>query len=483
MNDDADLVARVRRGDRQAFNDLYNRYADDVFSMCLLILGDPTVARAAAGTAFALVARTRLNPLSDPTRLRPWLLELARGSALAWSGSPQARSVPVPHGVSPEELLDGAIVPAPTSLRTGLQRTFDRAAVAAAAAANRRAAERAGSAGPAGSARGYEATVTPLPGAAIPGNAPAFGGAPAGAPPDPRVAFTASGGGNGAGVRAVGPEDAVTIVSPSTGLPAGQLDEQVTPPGDHPDDGSATGLPLLALDRALAGSNARGNGFSDFRARPTIAVAAALAVAVAGLTAVISWPTGRAELVADAGTGMVAITPTLPAGAGTLPTAAQPPVVPVDAPPSPTVAGAYTSRPATSRPTQIVREVDAPKPYTPPPSRPVPAPTPPATVQPPAPTPPPTSQPTTPATVVPTTPPAQTPTGPSSTTPPDGNAPTPTTVPPTTTHTTPTAPPTSDPSTPTTGAPTTAAPSSSPTSSDTNRFPFPLPWATNPVPV
>lgn len=132
MGGDADLVARVRRGDRQAFDDLYDRYADDVFSMCLVVLGDPTVARAAAGTAFALVARTRMNPLSDPSRLRSWLLELARGSALAWSGSPQARSVPVPHGVSAEEMIEGAIVPAPASLGAGLARTFDRAASAAA---------------------------------------------------------------------------------------------------------------------------------------------------------------------------------------------------------------------------------------------------------------------------------------------------------------------------------------------------------------
>ncbi|WP_049807076.1 hypothetical protein [Pseudofrankia inefficax] len=122
----------MRRGDRQAFDDLYDRYADDVFSMCLVVLGDPTVARAAAGTAFALVARTRMNPLSEPSRLRSWLLELARGSALAWSGSPQARSVPVPHGVSAEEMIEGAVVPAPASLHAGLARTFDRAASTAA---------------------------------------------------------------------------------------------------------------------------------------------------------------------------------------------------------------------------------------------------------------------------------------------------------------------------------------------------------------
>ncbi|WP_250284701.1 RNA polymerase subunit sigma [Frankia sp. CiP1_Cm_nod2] len=131
---DADIVMRIRHGQRQAFDDLYDRYADDVFSVCLLILGEPTVAHAAAGTAFALVARSRLSPLSDPSRLHSWLLELARGSSLAWSGSPQVQAAPVPHGITPEEMLAATrIVAAPASLREGLARTFDRAAAAATA--------------------------------------------------------------------------------------------------------------------------------------------------------------------------------------------------------------------------------------------------------------------------------------------------------------------------------------------------------------
>ncbi|WP_207386634.1 RNA polymerase sigma factor [Protofrankia symbiont of Coriaria ruscifolia] len=138
---DADIVMRIRHGQREAFDDLYDRYADDVFSVCLLILGEPTVAHAAAGTAFALVARSRLSPLSDPTRLHSWLLELARGSSLAWSGSPQVQAAPVPHGVTPQEMLAATpMVAAPTTLREGLSRTFDRAAATAAAATARNGA-------------------------------------------------------------------------------------------------------------------------------------------------------------------------------------------------------------------------------------------------------------------------------------------------------------------------------------------------------
>jgi DNA-directed RNA polymerase specialized sigma24 family protein len=292
MDDDADLAARVRRGDRQAFDDLYDLYADDVFSMCLLILGDPTVARAAAGTAFALVARTRLNPLSDPARLRSWLLELARGSALAWSGSPQARSIPVPHGVPPEELLVGSVVPAPASLRVGLARTFDRAAaVAEAAAASRRGAQPAAPAAP----RGISLVKAP----AWPGATPAS-------------------------------DAAETLIAPAT----------------------VRALPLMRMDAEVEPANidpAPGRGTLDWRSRPTMAAAAAVVVAVVGLTAAMNWPSSDTHLMSENGTAVVSPPRSLdmirPAPAPAAPsgrTAASPTVVP-------TVAGAFTSRASAPR--------------------------------------------------------------------------------------------------------------------------------------
>ncbi|WP_235947730.1 hypothetical protein [Candidatus Frankia alpina] len=290
MDDDADLAARVRRGDRQAFDDLYDLYADDVFSMCLLILGDPTVARAAAGTAFALVARTRLNPLSDPARLRSWLLELARGSALAWSGSPQARSIPVPHGVPPEELLVGAVVPAPASLRVGLARTFDRAvAVAEAAAASRRAAMPA-------------APVVPAAAQKI---------SLVKAPAEPAVPLAS--------------DAAETLIAPAV----------------------ARSLPLMRMDAETEAADAvstSGRWILERHSRPAIAAAAAIAAAVVSLTAAMNWPSSNPRLLAENGVAVVspqrsldmvrpATAPAAPSGG----TATTPTVVP-------TVAGAFTSR-------------------------------------------------------------------------------------------------------------------------------------------
>lgn len=424
MDDDADLVARVRRGDRQAFDDLYDLYADDVFSMCLLILGDPTVARAAAGTAFALVARTRLNPLSDPTRLRSWLLELARGSALAWSGSPQARSIPVPHGVSPEELLAGAVVPAPASLRVGLARTFDRAAVAAvaaASAASRRAAA-AAAAADTESEVGETTKETPK----------------------------------------------VNLVKVPTAPPSGDryadAEKTIIAATTH----SVRVLPLMRMDSdndlTDAPQTHAGRGSAGWRRRSAVAVAAVTAIAVAGLTAAMNWPTSDAQLLSEDEPNITQVTQGQVTQAPT-PDAIRPPM-PAAAPSNaaatsstvvPTVAGAFTSRAASPGGLEphlmepIARQVSKPSPSAT--HRPDPA-----FVKTPA-TSPPSSPSTAPAPRTPTTePPTTTPTQPPTTAPSPASRPTtaPTSTPPSTTPTgvdapTPTSPPSGNPGSPSTG--------------------------------
>jgi DNA-directed RNA polymerase specialized sigma24 family protein len=338
MDGDANLVARVRYGDRRSFDDLYDRYADDVFSMCLLILGDPAVARAAAGTAFALVARTRMHPLSDPSRLRPWLLELARGSALAWSGSPQARSVPVPHGVSAENMLDGAVVPAPASLRVGLARTFDRAAVAAAEA--RAIAGRPARSAIAANTAAGDAGTPAAPAKVDLTKAGAVKTADAAAATvnltkNSTVNLTKK-----AATRTNSAEATVTALparravadAPTAdgGIPAAE------PTGTHADDTHTLVVPLVSAgDAAVAPTGQR-----DWLARPAIAVAASLVLAVAGITAAVNWPS-NARVTADgypevAVASVPAPLATGPGRAGTLP----PPRV------VPTVAGEFTSRPA-----------------------------------------------------------------------------------------------------------------------------------------
>ncbi|CAO5192778.1 RNA polymerase subunit sigma-24 [Frankia sp. AiPs1] len=325
MDDDADLVARVRRGDRLAFDDLYDLYADDVFSMCLLILGDPTVARAAAGTAFALVARTRLNPLTNPAGLRSWLLELARGSALAWSGSPQARSIPVPHGVPPEDLLVGAVVPAPASLRVGLARTFDRAATVAEAAATRRIAE---------ASSFLRAAQPPASPAArsVPGSASNEGSLPGDARPGESE------------------EPSAAVTSPRTPKPGGEVRSASEP---EPDDAARThvapapvrALPLMRFDADGDAGPTAGARATQWRTRPAMAAAAVLAVAALGLTAAMNWPANKPQMMSESGISLVSPSPPAAyARPSVAPAAPSSRALSGASAPTPTVAGAYTSR-------------------------------------------------------------------------------------------------------------------------------------------
>lgn len=78
---DADLVAGVLAGDREAFAAVYDRYADRLHDFCAAVLRDPHEAADAVQDTFVLVAE-RLTQLNDPARLRPWLYAVARSVAL-----------------------------------------------------------------------------------------------------------------------------------------------------------------------------------------------------------------------------------------------------------------------------------------------------------------------------------------------------------------------------------------------------------------
>src|SRR6266516_2634321 len=81
MSTDAELVAGVLAGDREAFADVYDRYADRLFDFCMSVLRDRQDAEDAVQDTFVLVAQ-RLGQLNDPERLRPWLYAVARSVAL-----------------------------------------------------------------------------------------------------------------------------------------------------------------------------------------------------------------------------------------------------------------------------------------------------------------------------------------------------------------------------------------------------------------
>ena len=74
---DTELVAAALDGDRGAFGAIYDRYSPTVFSVCSQMLGSRDDAEDATADVF-LVAAERLGQLRDPTRLRYWLLSIAR---------------------------------------------------------------------------------------------------------------------------------------------------------------------------------------------------------------------------------------------------------------------------------------------------------------------------------------------------------------------------------------------------------------------
>lgn len=78
---DAQLVAGVLAGDREAFAAVYDRHADRLHDFCWSVLRDPDEAADAVGDTFVLLAQ-RLAQLDDPDGLRPWLYAVARSVVL-----------------------------------------------------------------------------------------------------------------------------------------------------------------------------------------------------------------------------------------------------------------------------------------------------------------------------------------------------------------------------------------------------------------
>lgn len=78
---DADLVARVLTGDREAFATVYDRYGPRLFDFAYSMTRHREEAADAVADSFVLFAE-RLGQLRDPDRLRPWLYAIVRSECL-----------------------------------------------------------------------------------------------------------------------------------------------------------------------------------------------------------------------------------------------------------------------------------------------------------------------------------------------------------------------------------------------------------------
>jgi len=79
---DGELMVKVARGDRIAFETLYRRYVRSVYSLALRRLGDPQSAEDATQEAFAAVWRSARTFRPERGAAAPWLYSIARNAVV-----------------------------------------------------------------------------------------------------------------------------------------------------------------------------------------------------------------------------------------------------------------------------------------------------------------------------------------------------------------------------------------------------------------
>jgi RNA polymerase sigma-70 factor (ECF subfamily) len=77
LSDEAELVAALRRGDREAFDAIYDRHRPRVFAFLARLSRDRILAEDLLQETFMRLAR-KARDLDPNTRLRPWLFTVAR---------------------------------------------------------------------------------------------------------------------------------------------------------------------------------------------------------------------------------------------------------------------------------------------------------------------------------------------------------------------------------------------------------------------
>ena len=93
---DSRLIERVGRGDREAFEQLYKRFARPVFAMALRQLGDNGRAEDAAQETFAAVWRSAKSYKAERGTASAWLYAVARHAIIDRARQKRENAVEVP---------------------------------------------------------------------------------------------------------------------------------------------------------------------------------------------------------------------------------------------------------------------------------------------------------------------------------------------------------------------------------------------------
>ena len=94
---DSRLIERVGRGDREAFEQLYKRFARPVFGMALRQLGDNGRAEDAAQETFAAVWRSAKSYKAERGTASAWLYAVARHAIIDRARQKRENAVEVPE--------------------------------------------------------------------------------------------------------------------------------------------------------------------------------------------------------------------------------------------------------------------------------------------------------------------------------------------------------------------------------------------------
>jgi RNA polymerase sigma-70 factor (ECF subfamily) len=98
---DGRLIERVGRGDRDAFDQLYRRFARPVLAMALRQLGDNGRAEDAAQETFAAVWRSARSYRPERGSGSAWLYAVARHAIIDRARQRREHAADIPEGASP----------------------------------------------------------------------------------------------------------------------------------------------------------------------------------------------------------------------------------------------------------------------------------------------------------------------------------------------------------------------------------------------
>lgn len=108
MASDADLIARVRRGDVEAFGELAERYEKTLLAIALVDTRDIHAAEDVV-QATLLLAFKRLPTLRDTHKFGPWLMQIGRRQAIEALRTRRVAATLTSNGPSIEQIAGSGI--------------------------------------------------------------------------------------------------------------------------------------------------------------------------------------------------------------------------------------------------------------------------------------------------------------------------------------------------------------------------------------